>query len=61
MHMHTENKAEICKLPHNITHSNRISPMYNQPTNPPILLMNFFREAGGGIFQTGSSLLAGKE
>lgn len=35
--------------------------MYNQLTNPPILLMNFFREAGGGIFQTGSSLLAGKE
>jgi len=30
-------------------------------TNPPILLMNFFREAGGGIFQTVSSLFAGKE
>lgn len=43
-----------------IQHTNCKLPMLQESANPPILLMNFFREAGGGIFQIGSSLLVGK-
>lgn len=57
MHMHTK-KTKI--LLHNMTHKLYIAHTHKKLNNPPILLMNFFREAGGGIFQIGSSLLAGK-